>query len=588
MAFSNRNEDLLPPKTNFLKKLRLDRNLKWFSILGLLFAFGVLFIYGLGKVQQFYNFWNIPSFWIFCLVYFVGIASLKVLFPKLNIYLLAAIFLFSFALINAGFSSINTSLFSSSFSEGSWLFSAHELASFLRTGSAIQGALSNPTLDPTRILLLAVPFLFNIKSLVTIRIYSVLLRVIVTCLTAYFIVRRLKVKQTGLAVALTLWGFLLFNYINVGAHLLIAACLVVAVADNSKPIRTLAIVALASVWAGLSRLNWFPVPAMLAILLYVFEKPFRSNSLFKYFSYPFLIGVTGVVCSCAAYFLYCHFTGTIILFPNPAYHYFYIHSRLLPNKYFLPGTFLASVLLLAPSLLPAFIHVIHKKINILRILVVVIFIMASFIVGLQISSKIGGGYDMHNYDIVFLIAFITFSYIFTGSVVEDIEEKPSNLPLDIAPVWKIAFILAFMFLGLLKPYSTINLLDQSINVQQVQQLLNKYPDGKILFITDQYLPAMGLLNVNHPVYDYDYAVLTEMLMARNNAPVSDFIESVDKRRYTLIVAPNMDEVKLETNEEDPFAQENNLWEPFDEQFSARYVAVLRAGGVIVYAPVKSH
>jgi hypothetical protein len=50
----------------------------------------------------------------------------------------------------------------------------------------------------------------------------------------------------------------------------------------------------------------------------------------------------------------------------------------------------------------------------------------------------------------------------------------------------------------------------------------------------------------------------------------------------------MDEVKFETNGDDPYAQENNLWEPFDEQFSARYKAVLRAGGVVVYAPIKKH
>jgi len=48
--------------------------------------------------------------------------------------------------------------------------------------------------------------------------------------------------------------------------------------NRDHPRRSLIVVLLVSVWAGISRVNWFPMPGLLAAVLYILETPISAKN----------------------------------------------------------------------------------------------------------------------------------------------------------------------------------------------------------------------------------------------------------------------------------------------------------------------
>ena len=72
------------------------------------------------------------------------------------------------------------------------------------------------------------------------------------------------------------------------------------------PTRTWLVIFVASAWAGLSRINWFPVPASLAAMLYLLEVPYKNKSLWSYVRLPItwiLVGTATAFISQRAYIM---------------------------------------------------------------------------------------------------------------------------------------------------------------------------------------------------------------------------------------------------------------------------------------------
>ena len=73
------------------------------------------------------------------------------------------------------------------------------------------------------------------------------------------------------------WLFLFLLRVGVYYHLEVMVILPLLFIDMKKPRQSLLIVIIASLWAGISRVNWFPMPALLAIALYLLETPLTST-----------------------------------------------------------------------------------------------------------------------------------------------------------------------------------------------------------------------------------------------------------------------------------------------------------------------
>ncbi len=127
-------------------------------------------------------------------------------------------------------------------------------------------------LHPSRYLLLGLPFLIPHVSILVLRLWQVLLWLVLSLLSGYALARRLRVGR-GVTLVLAGWAGLYLLQGPVYYHLLISVILVLWGFDRQRPWKTLIFVLLASAWAGISRVNWFPVPAFLAAALYILEKP---------------------------------------------------------------------------------------------------------------------------------------------------------------------------------------------------------------------------------------------------------------------------------------------------------------------------
>lgn len=183
---------------------------------------------------------------------------------------------------------ISTSIFSLGWSEGSRYFNASQFLS-----SQIFGRdLALPVLHPSRYLLQAIPYLFAPHQILLHRIWQVVLWIGLTGAGAYSLARRITGSRLFVTV-LSVWLFLFFFQGAVYYHLMLCAIVVFAGFDSHKPVKTLLWVIAASVWAGISRLNWMPVPALLAVALYLLENPFKGKNLVRYFLHPFIWCASG-------------------------------------------------------------------------------------------------------------------------------------------------------------------------------------------------------------------------------------------------------------------------------------------------------
>ena len=205
------------------------------------------------------------------------------------------------------------------------------------------------TLHPSRYLLQAIPFLIPSLPLWAHRLWQALLWIFLTGTTSILLARRFRFSQKYTAVLVALWGFVYFLQGAVYYHLQVCVIIILLGVSQKSFWRSLIAVILASLWAGISRVNWFPVPAMLAIALYLLEKPVSdSKKLYSYLTTPALWAVAGIISALISQFLYIYLSGNANNASDfgTSFTSDLIWSRLLPNNTYplgiLPGIFLVS------------------------------------------------------------------------------------------------------------------------------------------------------------------------------------------------------------------------------------------------------
>ncbi|HEY44238.1 MAG TPA: hypothetical protein G4O11_09680, partial [Anaerolineae bacterium] len=181
---------------------------------------------------------------------------------------------------------ISTFPFSLGYSEGSRYYFAS-----LFFGERIYSfpGLELPLFHPSRYVLQSIPFLIPGSPLWLHRTWQVFLWIGLTFFTALLFGKRLSIRDKFHRVIFLLWAFLFLFQCPVYYHLLVMVVLVLWGTNSRNFIQTLIIVIFASVWAGISRINWLPVPGMLACTLYFLELRKQEEwSLLRYLRSPLL------------------------------------------------------------------------------------------------------------------------------------------------------------------------------------------------------------------------------------------------------------------------------------------------------------
>ncbi len=487
---------------------------------------------------------------------------------KQDVYLNFAVILLAFGVLYRSLSFINeiqNSPFSLGWSEGSRYYNASLFASPKVYGEKLPW----PVLHPSRYLMQAVPFWFGIKSIVAHRVWQVLLWLGMTLCTAGVLARRVKDGLKLPTVLVMLYFFLFFFQGAVYYHMMVCVLLVLYGYKKDKPWLTLIFVLAASVWAGISRVNWMPLPALLAVMLYLIEMPFDSKNWLKYLRFPMLWSVLGILISWMSKKAYILLSGEPAYIFDSAFSSALLWERLLPNKTFFIGILPGIILLCLPLLVLVFQKMRGQWRNVhwLRWLGMAGIMFAFLAGGIVVSVKIGGGGDLHNLD-AFIFLFAVFaSYILAGHLRFETEGNAIPNEQNKTPVWQakpfwlavaviVPVFFAFMRAGTWS-FAVDEIDKEELSALRTALQSEKIADGPVLFISERQLLTFDELNDIAIVHPYEKVFLMEMAMSDNQAYLQKFYEQLENHDFAAIVTdPVSTKIQDRTR---AFNEENNTW-----------------------------
>jgi hypothetical protein len=509
----------------------------------------------------------------------------------------------SFYMVLSYLPEISTSPFTLSWSEASRYYYAS-----LYLSKQIYGVQVPPTvLHPSRYLMQAVPFLIPGSPIWLHRLWQVLLWNIMPLITGYVLARRLELSDRLLRWMVVLAVFLYLGIGPVYYHLLVPVVLILwgfhSQPNHSKKLHfavSLLVVLLASAWAGISRINWFPVPGSLAVTLILLEEPLQAStaadqSVKSRWKFPpatwratgkyllrlagwFLVGTATAFASEVLYILWSGNQAeqfTTSLSSSLLWH------RLLPNATFPPGILPAILVVSLPLALVALGRLLERHpdrpswldFHPLR-LVGLTGVLAVFLGGgVIVSLKIGGGSNLHNLDAYMVILLLIASYFLFNRVKPDrayaSETPDSKVETAVSPIrsklinWGLALALLITSIYTLdsRPPAASAPPDPQVISQNLELIAKaateaRQKGGEVLFLSNRQF--LTFHNIDVPlVPDYERVFLMEVAMAGDPAYLGRFYDDLRNQRYALIVSEPLS--KEEKDGRVNFGIENNAW-----------------------------
>jgi len=331
---------------------------------------------------------------------------------------------------------------------------------------------------------------------------------------------------------------------------------------------------LASIWAGLSRLNWYPMPGILAAALYFLEVPIEKKG-WTYLVKPALWIISGTLIAFLSMQAYIAFSGI----PNPGDFFTSLSSsklwyRLWPNKSYPLGVFAGIIIFSAPFWLVMYST--WKQLpkgELPRVILLLGALLSLFAGGLVVSMKIGGGTDIHNMDAYAVLLLVIGTYLFFGPRRKGAGSKTTSqdstnhtttvLPtkhwivvalLVLVPAWfSVWGSASFWKYDPASSQGTLSALQQRVDKVNAQ-------GGEILFITQRHLISMHMLKNVILVPEYEREELMEMAMSKNEPHIEAFRADLEKHRFSAII---VDPLRFNlVGEKEAMGAENNAWARF--------------------------
>ncbi|MGQ9834276.1 MAG: hypothetical protein ACUVRJ_10890 [Candidatus Villigracilaceae bacterium] len=416
-----------------------------------------------------------------------------------------------------------------------------------------------PILHPSLHLTLAPPYLFA-APLWFHRAWQVGMRFLLLGLIPPALLSRLNIQGRGLRWLSGLWVFLYLLDLPLYLHLAVPVFLMLWGFSVDRPTRTWAALLAASIWAGLSRLNWYPLPGMLAAGLYLLEVPYENKG-WRYLLKPAVWFVTGSAVAFLSMRVYIAFSGI----PSPGAFYTSLTSSLLwyrlwPNESFplgvLPGIILFSLPL---WLVVGWLGNWRRQMHPLRLSLLGAELVVLFLGGIVVSMKIGGGADLHNMDAYAVFLLILGMYVFYHRFQP---EKTGQLqPVKIH--WLLVGLL-FIIPAWFGQRASVNFVTyDKTSAQSTLSRLQTWVDqanaegGEILFITQRHLISMHMLENVTLVPEYEREELMEMAMANNKSYLSRFATDIEHHRFSAIIVDPLRFTQVGWRE--AMGAENNAW-----------------------------
>ena len=473
--------------------------------------------------------------WLFSLI---GYACLGALWPKrswpflivTSVLVITVVFRIAYFLPG-----INNYPFSLGWGESStYVYSSQFLASRLYGSPA-----PLPMINSGRALLGVIPYLLPSPQIWINRLWAAFLWVALTGLSAFLLSQRLNIQDRLKTFLLILWAFLFIFQGPVYYELLLPVTIVLGFFDARRFWRSLVFVVIASLWAGICRVNWFPMPGMIAVFLYFLEIPIQKASLRQYLLKPTVWASGGLASALASYTLYSAISGNETTFASSSMNSPLLWYRLLPNATDAWGVLPAALLVGLPSIILSGIwlkkygHEWHfiRKMGILSILLIF------FMGGIIVSVKIGGGSGIHNLDAFWFFLLVLSSYLFFNRIPPDLSQQFEGV--RVPQLLTASLITIPIIIPLMLSNSPPRLDSQAVN--DIIKTLNNYIDSvlktdkTVLVIDNKQLIPFGYIPRGPMMAQYETVFMLEMAMSGNQEFFEKFRQELKDKRFGLII-----------------------------------------------------
>lgn len=525
---------------------------------------GYVFVFQYRYQTHFSDF--LPQVWVFWLAVGVGAVFITALQmqPSFFYSILVTGLLYGFGVKALGYLPDVTSFpFSLNWSEASRYYYAS-----LPYAERLYGLdLPLSFMHPSRYLLQGIAYWLPGSSLLVNRLWQVILWLALPLATGAVFARRFSLRWPAALIA-TVWAALFLYQGPVYYHLLVCVIPVLWGLDRRRFWKTMVVVVFTSVWAGISRVNWFPVPAFLAALLYLMEAPVRETgelrsprAFFAYFWKPAAWGAAGGLAALAAQAGYVFISGY-----NDASAFGSTFSsallwyRLLPSPTYAMGVLPSILIVVLPAVILAAVNAVRvgKAWHPVRMLAVAGMGLVLFVGGLVVSTKIGGGSNIHNLDAFIVYLMVTSGYIWADRFAfETIEPRPLWRPWPVLLLLVVVPVVWNLDIG--DPFVQRDSSQASYDLQKLRVIVEKHSgEGEVLFITQRQLQIFDLVPETPFVADYELLTLSEMSISHNQEYLDRFHADLANHRFALIVADRQS-MYIKNPKRDGFAEEHNAW-----------------------------
>ncbi len=427
-------------------------------------------------------------------------------------------------------------------------------------------------IDRGRQTLWGLPFLLPNVSIVGVRMWSAILFTVPYALLGWMVFHPTKQFRYQW-VWLGLWAFIFLNQGPIYTPLILSGILVVGI--RRKPIWiAFPLIFIAGYYAQRSRMTWMAAPMMWGILITLLDGEDQNGIRFlkTHWKPIFLYGLAGFLGGfgiirgwnrLANYFSEAadtkpnivvneHVIGNLIdtsdsievvsvmgqnsvLIDQPL-----VWGRLWPNPTYGLGIILGLIFAVGPLivLLLTLLHSKQWKLNVIQQLGLFGILTGFLGLGIVVSTKIGGGGDLHNLD-MFLISLVLVSGLAWERVGKNLlaKIKPESTGLKLVLMF-VVVIPAFMPWIDAEPLE----LPPDEKIQWTMKLLRRETSrvleegGEILFMDQRQLLTFGYLGDIPLVPDYEKKLVMDMAMSGNASYFVTFYKDISDQRFELIIS----------------------------------------------------
>ena len=257
--------------------------------------------------------------------------------------------------------------------------------------------------------------------------------------------------------------------------------------------------------------------------------------------------------------------------------------RLFPNATYGIGVLAGLLIATLPLLILLFYLIVSKKwiLNLWQTLAVILPSLAFLVVGIVVSTKIGGGGDLHNMD-MFLIGLM-----FTALIAWKKSGNNWTAIVDYSPLWlKFILLLLFALPGFqsltamrsfsfaedvsslitltdapkgssLDMYPLREITDSALEKIRAEVALARSNDGEVLFMDQRQLLTFGYITDVPLIPEYEKKILMNQALGSNANYFQPFYDDLAKHRFALIISELLRTPVKDSSFQ--FGEENNAW-----------------------------